>query len=278
MPRSGLIHPLLEGVWLSILANDLLQKEKNMRLVPSLPRYFVRPLVLATVSMPLGGVVDRRPVWACRRRGAVSQVEPAAVKGSVHGGQQPVGSALVTQMAASTAGYGNAPTVLANTVSGSDGSFTLPGHICPTPDSLVYIQATGGDAGDGPNSAINLVAIVGNCSAATSSLTVNVDEVTTVAAAYALAPFASVTATGTGIGTTSTNITGLNNAAGPANNLVNIATGQARGVNEVAGLILPTDELNALADILASCVNCRAGLGQLREAVYKHYCGFGQAE
>jgi hypothetical protein len=183
------------------------------------------------------------------------QAEVFGIQGVIHGGQQPVRSGTVSLMAASTSGYGNPPVLLSTTPVGSDGSFQLPGHICPTPDSLVYIQATAGDSGKGANTAINLVSVLGNCSAALSSLNVVVNEVTTVAAAYVLAPFASVTAGGTGIGTSATNIAGLNNAGSVATNLININSGMPRGSGEISGVILPSNELNMLGDIIASCVN-----------------------
>jgi len=204
--------------------------------------------------MALAGVVSGCGVGPAATK-SLPETVTAGVQGAIHGGQNPVGMATVSLMAASTLGYGTAPSVLSTTKTDSGGNFTLPGHVCPVPDSLVYIQATGGDSGDGVNSAINLVGVIGKCSAALPTLNVIVNEVTTAAAAYVLAPFASVTASGTGIGTSPTNIAGLNNAAGPAGNLVNINSGAARAVNEVPGLILPAAELNSLGDILAACVN-----------------------
>jgi hypothetical protein len=57
------------------------------------------------------------------------------------------------------------------------------------------------------------------------------------------------------VGTSSTNLTGLINVTGPAFNLANTQTGQANGVNAIPGMVLPTAEMNTLADILAACVN-----------------------
>jgi streptogramin lyase len=179
----------------------------------------------------------------------------AAVTGTVHGGIAPIVGATVSLMAAGTTGYGSAPTLLSTTLTGSGGSFTLPGHVCPTPDSLVYVQATGGNPGSYvANTAINLIAIIGNCSAAASAH-VTINEATTVAAAFALAQFASITSTSTGIGTSSTNITGLNNAAGPASLLVNSTTGVPNVTSASAGVVLPTAVLDTLANILAACTN-----------------------
>ena len=95
---------------------------------------------------------------------------------------------------------------------------------------LVYLLATGGNAGAGVNSAIAEAAIVGNCNSLSASTFVNISEVTTIAAAYALAPFATITAgtpQTTNVGTSLTNLQGLYNAAGPAANLANNLTGFA---------------------------------------------------
>jgi hypothetical protein len=197
----------------------------------------------------------------CGMGGVVSGPTPGTVtpgaKGVIHGGQNPVGNSAVSLMAVGTAGYGSAPVELSTTTSAPvTGLFTLPSHVCPTPDSLVYVEAVGGDSGTGTNSAIHLAAVLGKCSTVSAATEVDIDEVTTVAAAYALAPFAKLsTLNGLGIGTSATNITGLNNVAGPANNLVDFTTGLARGTNDVAGMVLPTPLMNTLADILAACVN-----------------------
>lgn len=57
--------------------------------------------------------------------------------------------------------------------------------------------------------------------------------------------FVGDSASGIGIGTSSTNSPGLNNAVRPANKLVNINSGTAGLVNEISGLILPTTEINS---------------------------------
>ena len=195
--------------------------------------------------------------------GAAPMEEPTAVtltagpSGVVRGGQQPIGDALVQLMAPGITGYGSAPSVLATTSTSTDGagSFTLPGYTCPTPDRLVYLQISGGNPGSGTNSAVGEAALLGNCSTLSSTTHVVVNELTTVAAAYALAPFASVTSGGTAIGTSSTNVTGLNNAFYPANNLVSYTLGVATPTTALSGMVLPTYMVNTLGNILAACVN-----------------------
>lgn len=178
------------------------------------------------------------------------------ITGSVHGGQQPVAGAVVTLYVAGATGYGSAPTALSTTATLADGSFQLPAHApCPTPDRLIYLQAVGGNPGlPGVNTTINEIAILGNCSTATSSRFVIVNEATTIAAAYALAPFVSFSGPLTNIGTSASNILGLNNAAAPAQTLVN-DLGGVNASNPAAGLVLPTRVVGTLADVLAACVN-----------------------
>ena len=127
-------------------------------------------------------------------RGA-GPVVTAGVSGKLFGGATPINGAAVSLMAAGTTGYGSVPTLLSATVSASDGTFTLPSHVCPTPDSLVYIQSKGGNPGTSAiNTAIDLIDVIGPCSTATASTRVTVNEATTIAGAYALAQFASVSA------------------------------------------------------------------------------------
>jgi len=188
--------------------------------------------------------------------GSIKPNVTAGVQGTVYGGSTPIVGATLSLMAAGTSGYGSAPVQLSTTMTGAGGSFTLPSHMCPTPDSLVYVQALGGNPGSYTgNSSINLIAVLGNCSAATSQVHVSINEATTIAAAYALAQFASVTASHTWIGTSSTNIVGLNNAAGPAGILVNSTTGVPNVTSSSAGIVLPTAVIDTLADILAACTN-----------------------
>jgi sugar lactone lactonase YvrE len=183
-------------------------------------------------------------------------VESAAITGMVHGGQQPVSGATVQLIAPGTTGYGSAGTVIASTTTNGGGVFTLPHPLtCPANSGLVYLLATGGNAGGGTNTAIGEAAIVGPCSGISTSTFISITEVTTVAAAYVLAPFASVPASDTNIGTSATNLQGLTNAAGAAGNLASTATGFAHTTSDLNGIVPPTAEINTLADILSSCVN-----------------------
>ena len=175
--------------------------------------------------------------------------------GVVHGGQQPVVGSVVRLMAPGLNGYGSTPSVLTTTVSDGGGGFTLPAYTCPANNGLVYLQVTGGNSGAGINTYIDEVAVLGPCSTLLPSTFIIVSEATTIAAAYTLAPFATVSATATGIGTSASNTLGLKNAFGAASNLVDFASGNARGAASIAGLILPQTTINSLANALAACVN-----------------------
>jgi hypothetical protein len=236
--------------------------------------------------------------------------------GGVHGGQQPVTGATIQLWEAggtysgSTGGYGSAAkNILTATVTSSDGSgsggnvgngnnslpvgsFTLsPNNIklyaCDAPATgitspYLYITASGGNPGSGNNSAITLMAALGPCSAQSTSTYIFIDEVTTIAAAYALAQFAA-TPSGTALagaavghpgtsqidafGAPSTNLVGLVNAFNTAQVLASTTTGTANSTMLTPNLYGNTAattanvefwQINLLADILAACVNGNA--------------------
>ena len=193
-------------------------------------------------------------------------VPATAITGRVHGGQQPIAGATVTLYAPGTGGYGSAPTVIttATALTDSAGHFTLINPYpngCPANSPVTYIVSTGGNSGAGDNTNIALAALLPACSSLTADTFIFISEVTTVAAAYALAPFATLSPGTTNIGTSSTNLLGLTNALAPANNLANTTTGQA--VTPSTGIIPPTAEINTLANILAACVNSSSTIARL---------------
>src|SRR5262249_51458954 len=124
-----------------------------------------------------------------------------------------------------------------------------------TADTPVYIVSLGGDAGNGPNSAIGLSAGIASCSSLqNNSFFVNIDEVTTVASVWALSQFLD-TSTGLLLSSPPSG-PGLENAALTIANLADTTTGLA-ATALVAGAAgpPPTATVNTLANILASCVN-----------------------
>ena len=194
----------------------------------------------------------------------------SAIIGSLHGGQQPITGARVYLLAASAAGYGNASTSLLTVGSGADsvgtyvttdggGSFTLGGKYVCTASTEVYALALGGSPGAGApaNSAIALMTALGKCPAsgtfASAAPFIEINEITTVAAAYALAGYLTAPASLSYSGTTLA-YTGLDNAFATAASLANLASGTANSTVGTNGTA-PVAKVNTLADIIAGCVN-----------------------
>jgi hypothetical protein len=187
------------------------------------------------------------------------------LRGSVYGGQQPVSGATVQLYAAGISGYGTGATPLLTNpaVSGSNGSFSITGdYTCPSSTSQLYIIATGGNPGLTPavdNPSLVLMAAVGSCSLYGGVLTLNpnlsiqVNEVSTVAAVYALAGFMDPVTNQ--VGATSTNLTGITNAFNAVPNLVDISAGQALTTTPAGNGTVPQAEINSLADSIAPCIN-----------------------
>jgi streptogramin lyase len=203
----------------------------------------------------------------------------SAIMGTVHGGQNPITGAHVYLNAAEVGckqGYHNSnpcnSTPLLNAASTGlsdslgayvltdpNGSFSITGDYTCTPGSQVYLYASGGNPGLAPgtnNTAIGLIAALGFCPIAgtfPSGLYVVVNEVSTVAAAYALGGYAF---DGTHIsgGVTASGQTGIANAFLNTTNLVNLATGQALTKTPAGNAVVPRPEINTLANILSSCV------------------------
>jgi hypothetical protein len=191
---------------------------------------------------------------------AVTAVKPTP-HGTVHGGQQPVSGAAIQLYAVGTTGYGSASTPLLSTSvsTGPNGSFTITGDYSCSGNPLVYMVASGGNPGlssGTPNSAIVLLAALGSCNNLTSSTNIDINELTTVAAVWSLAPFMTDSAH---IGSSATNPTGITNAFATAAKLVDTATGTSPGAVAPSNATLPVTTMNTLADILASCVNSSGG-------------------
>ena len=205
-------------------------------------------------------------------------IEGSAIQGSVHGGQQPVTGANVYLLAANTTGYGQPSVSLLTTGAGSDsigyyvqtnssGVFSITNDYTCTAGQQVYLYASGGNSGSGANSAIGLMAVLGTCPASGNFLAslplIQVNELTTIAAAYSLSGYATDAIHVSSSGTTLAQ-TGVANAFANASNLVSIVTGSALATTpaSIPGLYgasnvgtVPTAEINTLGNILAACVN-----------------------
>jgi hypothetical protein len=203
-----------------------------------------------------------------------------AIQGAVHGGQQPIVGAHVYLFAANTTGYGgsgiapsasNASVSLLSAAStgqsdsigayvltDGNGGFSITGDYTCTQNSQVYLYALGGNPGAGINSAAGLLAILGNCPSTGNFLGstpfISVNEVSTIAAAFASSGFAS-DATHVSSSGTARAQTGIQNAFANAANLANISTGAALATTPAGNGTAPQTTINTLANILASCVN-----------------------
>lgn len=192
----------------------------------------------------------------------------ASFSGTVEGGQNPVAGAAVSFYAAGD-GYGAGARLLGSATSGRSGGFTMH-YDCPSgaAEAETYITATGGNAGNGRNSAIGLLAALGPCNALTSSTIVVVNELTTVAAEWALVQFSDTT--GANIGAPATNPAGLQNSYAVFANLADVNS-SGYSVSGNASSLLPTaadcssssapvncgalEKLDTVANVIAACVS-----------------------
>ncbi len=183
---------------------------------------------------------------------------PAVLGGFVHGGATPISGAEVDLYAAGAGGYGTParPVLSAPVTTDASGSFSIPSGFTCQPGDQVYLLATGGmpAPSTSANSSIALAAALGSCSAITPSTSINVNEVTTVAAAYALAAFMS-SPTGLSSSGTPLALTGVQNAFLNAANLASVASGQANATTPGGNGTVPVAEINTVANILAACVD-----------------------
>jgi sugar lactone lactonase YvrE len=193
---------------------------------------------------------------------APSDVVPLTVSGRVHGGQQAVVGAQIQLYVAGSAGNGSASSPLLNNAvtSGQDGSFSITGdYSCPSANSQVYLVATQGNPGlgsGGNNPALAMMAALGSCGNLSPSQFIWINEVTTAAAAWALAPFTTDIAH---IGASSTNSVGLANAFLNAQLIANTTNGTVATLP--SGEVTETAKIYALADAMASCINSDGSTG-----------------
>jgi sugar lactone lactonase YvrE len=213
----------------------------HLRLTSAVASAIVLGVLLQGCSQGLSSASYTHPV-----------VTSSVTTGRVYGGQQPVAGSTLQLYAVGINGLRSAatPLIASTIVTRQDGSFTITGDWDCTSNTsaygvnpLLYIVGSGGNPGlpDGTNNAaLRLMAALGPCSTVNSSTSILINEVTTVGAVYALAPFMADVA--------------LVNAFNNANLLVNWNSGSAPG-NLPANAAAPVAELNSLGDILATCVN-----------------------
>jgi hypothetical protein len=200
-------------------------------------------------------------VTGCAMSGTSSSpiAHPGVVmKGKMQGGQQPVSGATIQLFAVGATNGSGATSLLKNPVTtDANGGFSITTDFdCPTGDPLVYLVATNGDPGmGGNNTAIGMMAALSHCSALTASTFVWVSEVTTVAAAAALAPYMTAPAN---VGAADQNALAL--AFQLAGEYADTTAGTSPGPGysptpTTYSTSVPTATINTLANILASCIN-----------------------
>lgn len=205
-----------------------------------------------------------------------------AIHGTLHGGQQAIAYAHIYLLAVGVNGYGGSSDSLLSGTGQSDsigfyvstnqnGAFTIPladyNSTCSGKEA--YLYSLGGNTlskTQGPsNPFAGLMAVLGDCSNWQLPSSIELNEVTTVAAAYALAGYALPSTYNPGTPSTprisrpntSAAKAAVINAVANANSLVNLATGLARTSTPAAGSngVVPQQEIHALASSLGACVN-----------------------
>jgi streptogramin lyase len=141
----------------------------------------------------------------------------------------------------------------------STGGFNIgSGDYTCTSGTQVYLYSVGGTSGFGTNSAAGLMSVLGQCGSNNSFTglpsTIEMNEITTVAAAYALAGFATDAIHISGSNTTAA-ATAMQIAAATAASIGNLGNGRAVSTTAGGNGTVPESEINTLADILASCIN-----------------------
>jgi len=167
-----------------------------------------------------------------------------------NGPASPIAGSSVTLFQAGS-GPGVGATSLGSSSTNSNGDFSITPGFAPPAGAVLYLVASGGNSGGGSNTSIKLMAIIGSVSGSTS---VVVNELTTVAAAYAAANFF----------TSETDLAdnSFHGLAGVAANAANLAapnTGAAGSVAANVNNSTTEEELDTLANALANCVHGRTG-------------------
>lgn len=191
-----------------------------------------------------------------------------ALTGVVSSGTIPIAYAHVYLFAANTTGYGQASvSLLSATETGTsdavgayvptafNGTFKMTGDYTCSSGQQLYVYVLGGDAGTGQNALIGLMAAIGSCPSSTGpGIGVTVNEVSTIAAAYAMAGFAMDATHVSSSGTTLAQV-GVANAFANASNLASLSTGAALATTPAGNGTVPQQTINALANTLADCIN-----------------------
>jgi hypothetical protein len=252
-------------------------------------------LALATATLAMTGCAG----FQANTLSTPGHITMSAIKGNVHGGQSPISGATIQVYQAGTTGtYGTGAVALIPTttpqyylggangcvasgtqtcystvISDANGNFSITGDYTCSAGTELYLTSTGGNPGSGVNNASVLMSAIGLCDNLANVPFVQINEVTTVGTVYSLAQFmsdsyvASSQAGFINIGAPASNVAGMKLAFADVNTLVDYAQGitpgpaLGSGATIPAGTVVPSQEVFALADSMASCVNTNGGSG-----------------
>ena len=192
--------------------------------------------------------------------GVVTTAAPGTlnITGRVHGGVQPVSGATVELFSVGMNGNGSQATDILQhpVVTAADSSFNISSdYTCASPNEQLYLVVRGGNPGligNVNNPALVMLSALGSCTNLLNNPNsfIYVNEVSTVAAVYALAPFMTAY---DHVGASATNVSGLNNAFLNAGLLANASNGTAATL--ASNLAIERAKLYSLADAVVPCVN-----------------------
>ena len=236
-------------------------------------------LVLSGCSANFGDTVKVSTQTTVHIQGEVHGGKLSLDQGAARGGQQPLVGSHVYLYAVGTSGYGGASKSLLTAfttgdypttedangnyyvTTGAGGAFDIAGEFACTQNTWVYLYNLGGSPSGNEannNPAAGLLAVIGSCGAGNTFPGVGfvtMNEISTIAAAYALAGFATDATHISSSGSTLAQ-QGVGNAF---NNALNIVSQSAGTPNTTfasnSNATIPVTRINALADILAACVN-----------------------
>lgn len=184
----------------------------------------------------------------------------AGSSGRVAGGQRPIANASIQLYSVGTTGVGTSATPLLSkeVVTDENGNFNIAGLYSCSGATEVFITAEGGDPTPGVyNPNLAMMTALGPCTALSPQTPIVVNELTTVAAVYALAPYMT---SSTEVGSSSENSGSLDVAFTLASELVNPHTGVSPGSNVPSGDTVPNEQIDALGDLVAPCINSGGGV------------------
>ncbi len=214
------------------------------------PRKHSFELVLATLAIfALAGC------GAGPKAGVANVDSIGPLNGLVHGGPNSIVGAAVTLYATQSNGYGGQGLPLATTTTDGDGTFSFnpSSYTCPSGQQAYVVIVGGNTGGNIDNANSMLIAAIGSCSSLNSNTFIWVDELTTVAAAYALGNFISIDGNTVNISAPANNNAATGSCSGTGTSMSCVAAGLSHAFLNAQTLIngvgstsaLPTGAVNS---------------------------------